>query len=63
MLMQCDEGCCIAYHPSCWRRFKNDSVVGADRDFLNTQCPTPDCGGHIKTVSIHDSDKKTKVKV
>lgn len=61
--MQCDEGCYIAYHSGCWRRFKGDSVVGSDRDFLCTQCPTPDCEGRIKCVSIHDSDKKNKVKV
>lgn len=60
--MQCSEGCCISYHHACWRKFKSNSVVGADRDFLTTICPTPDCGGQIKTVSVYDNGK-LKIKV
>lgn len=56
--MQCSEGCSISYHPACWRKFKSDCVVGADRDFLTTPCPTPDCEGTIKALSIYDSGKR-----
>lgn len=53
--MQCSDGCNIAYHPACWRRFKSDSVLGADKDFLGTMCKTPDCEGEIRNVYIYDT--------
>ena len=53
--VQCVEGCGICYHPACWRKFKSDCVISTDRDFLGSTCTTPDCGGIIKTVSVHDT--------
>ena len=60
--MACSEGCNICYHPACWRKFKGDSVVGADKDFMGTPCPTPDCEGDIRSVWVYDHIGLKKVK-
>lgn len=59
----CSEGCSIAYHPTCWRKFKGECVIGADKDYLATPCPTPDCEGRIKAVYIHNDKGIAKIKV
>lgn len=61
--MLCTDGCCIAYHSTCWRKFKSDCVVGADRELLSSACPTPDCEGLIKTVSVHGASGAIKLRV
>ncbi len=62
MLLLCSENCSIAYHPTCWRRFKNESIINSDRDFLLTPCPTPDCFGHVRSISVFDLKGKCKIK-
>ena len=61
--VQCSDTCCISYHSSCWRRFKGVHVVGGDKDFLGMLCPTPDCGGLIRVITIFNSMNKVKTKV
>ena len=63
ILLACCESCLIAYHSSCWRRFKSESVINSDRDFLLTPCPTPDCSGDVKTVTVYDLKGKCKIRV
>ena len=63
VLLQCLENCSIHYHTSCWRRFKTEGVTGADKDHLGSDCPTPDCLGTIKTVTVYDNRGKIKIKV
>ncbi len=63
VFLTCSQSCSIAYHPTCWRRFKNESVVNSDRDFLLTSCPTPDCAGEVDSVSVFDLKGKCKIKV
>ena len=62
-MMECSEGCSIAYHTSCWRRYKTESEQNSDKEFLCTACPTPDCSGAIKMVAIHDTKGQIKAKV
>ena len=61
--LQCSEGCSISYHPTCWRKFKGECVIGSDKDFLYTACPTPDCEGEIKGVFVHNDAGVSKIKV
>lgn len=63
VLLACSDSCLIAYHSSCWRRFKSESVISSDRDFLLTPCPTPDCSGDVKTVTVYDLMGKCKIRV
>ena len=63
VLLQCVENCSISYHASCWRRFKTEGITGADKDHLGSDCPTPDCPGTIKTVTVYDNRGKIKIKV
>ncbi len=61
--LQCSEGCSISYHPTCWRKFKGECVIGSDKDYLSTLCPTPDCEGEVKGVYVHNDKGISKIKV
>ena len=63
MTLHCTDSCAICYHASCWRRYKSEGVTGADKDYLQSDCPTPDCPGTIDTVHVYDNRGKLKTKV
>ncbi len=61
--LHCSDNCFIGYHTSCWRKFKGDRIVGADKELLSTLCPTPDCSGFVRIISVYDTNNKVKIKV
>ena len=63
MSLECHEDCSIAYHQSCWRKYKNDCEQKTDKDFLLTPCATPDCSGFVKLIIIFDNKGKHKARV
>ncbi|XP_064086347.1 uncharacterized protein LOC135201401 isoform X2 [Macrobrachium nipponense] len=53
--VMCEEFCSVAYHPCCWKAHKEDQFGKmSDKDFLGTECVTPDCTGKINGILIHD---------
>lgn len=56
--VMCEEFCSVAYHPCCWKAHKEEQEDQfgkmSDKDFLGTECVTPDCTGKINGILIHD---------
>jgi hypothetical protein len=51
------------YHKNCWANHKESFIaafkltkVPTERDFFGKECFTPDCGGRIYRIEIHDQD-------
>lgn len=63
-LLCCSEKCSIGFHPSCWRRYKNNHVtISTEKDALFTPCLTPDCPGIISFLGLYDTKNKVIKKV
>ena len=61
--LECHQDCSISYHPSCWRKKKTESEQNTDKDFLLTDCLTPDCTGLVNVVIVYDNKGAIKAKV
>ena len=61
--LECHEDCSIAYHLSCWRKYKTECEQKTDKEFLLTPCATPDCCGYVRMVVIYDTKGAVKAKV
>ncbi|XP_063599461.1 uncharacterized protein LOC134775781 isoform X3 [Penaeus indicus] len=63
----CEENCIISYHPCCWKAHKEcqEDRVGklSDKDFLGTDCITPDCTGKISSIHIYDETGNLKIEL
>nr|XP_027231266.1 uncharacterized protein LOC113822926 [Penaeus vannamei] len=63
----CEENCIISYHPCCWKAHKEyqEDRVGklSDKDFLGTDCITPDCTGKISCIHIYDETGNLKIEL
>ncbi|XP_042873701.1 uncharacterized protein LOC122254197 isoform X3 [Penaeus japonicus] len=63
----CEESCIISYHPCCWKAHKEcqEDRVGklSDKDFLGTNCITPDCTGKISSIHIYDETGNLKIEL
>merc|ERR1712226_525688 len=63
----CHLDCRLDYHMSCWEMYKEGfinvlktSKTPSERDFFNTCCFTPDCGGIIIRINITDLNGDVK---
>ena len=61
--LECHEDCSIAYHLTCWRKYKTECEQKTDKEFLLTPCATPDCCGYVSMVVIYDTKGAVKAKV
>ncbi|XP_066555587.1 E3 ubiquitin-protein ligase TTC3 isoform X2 [Amia ocellicauda] len=54
--MICCHMCRVEYHISCWKKMKSAFFSDKnDKDFLQSACFTPDCGGKISKIVIYGS--------
>ncbi|XP_072441784.1 E3 ubiquitin-protein ligase TTC3 isoform X2 [Chiloscyllium punctatum] len=54
--VMCCLQCCVGYHINCWKKLKAASFEDKnDKEFLRSQCFTPDCGGQISKIVIFNS--------
>ncbi|XP_048458872.1 E3 ubiquitin-protein ligase TTC3 [Rhincodon typus] len=54
--VMCCLQCCVEYHINCWKKLKAASFEDKnDKEFLRSQCFTPDCGGQISKIVIYNS--------
>jgi hypothetical protein len=60
--LECHEDCSIAYHLTCWRKYKTECEQKTDKEFLLTPCATPDCCGYVSMVVIYDTKGAVKAK-
>ncbi|CAB3382384.1 Hypothetical predicted protein [Cloeon dipterum] len=69
-LIRCSNACQIAYHPNCWKTFKESvgsSAKMRDKDMMGKDCPTADCyldlvskrPGKIVKLVPYDKDNKS----
>lgn len=63
MSLECNEDCSIAYHLTCWRKYKTECEQKTDKEFLLTACATPDCCGFVSVVVVYDNKGGIKAKV
>lgn len=61
----CEEDCIISFHHVCWKSLKEQdkSAKKKDKDFLSTECLTPDCSGLIHSITIYDSNNEIKLEL
>ena len=59
----CRDNCVMEYHKTCWVSFKENfkkacmlTKLPTERDFFGKECFTPDCGGRIFKIEVHDQD-------
>ncbi|XP_064413293.1 E3 ubiquitin-protein ligase TTC3 isoform X2 [Latimeria chalumnae] len=51
--LMCCQFCRVEFHINCWKKLKTISFSDKnDKDFLEDQCFTPDCGGSISKIVI-----------
>ncbi|ROT82551.1 putative E3 ubiquitin-protein ligase TTC3 [Penaeus vannamei] len=58
----CEEDCIISFHHVCWKSLKEQdkNAKKKDKDFLGTECLTPDCSGLIHSITIYDKTREKK---
>jgi hypothetical protein len=59
----CRDNCIMDYHRACWLHLKESRIASfkltklpTERDFFGKECFTPDCGGLIYKIEIHEQD-------
>ncbi|XP_047490692.1 uncharacterized protein LOC125040193 isoform X2 [Penaeus chinensis] len=61
----CEEDCTISFHHVCWKSLKDQKkdAKKTEKDFLGTECITPDCSGLIYSITIYDKNNEIKLEL
>ncbi|XP_063607492.1 uncharacterized protein LOC134782079 [Penaeus indicus] len=61
----CEEDCVISFHHVCWKSVKEQDkdAKKTEKDFLGTECITPDCSGLIYSITIYDNNNEIKLEL